>query len=211
MRVDLVHGIHTTEGPGAFPALIAPFFEHEGFSVESHYYGHIMAVQTRWKNPRVVEELMDTIPDGGIYVGHSNGCTLAWMLAEAGKKFRGVVLINPALDRNKVITPRQAGFVHTYFNKGDCAVSLSRVLAFHPWGEMGKKGPSFEDPRYRNFNTGEVSGMPAVSGHSTIYTKEENRKAWGPFIAHQARGELDELEMHPFASDDDLGIGWGED
>lgn len=211
MRVDLVHGIHTTEGPGAFPHLIRPFFFDEGFSVERHYYGHIMAMQTWWKNPRIVEELMDTIPDGGIYVGHSNGATLAWMLAEAGKKFRGVVLINPALDRNKVITPRQAGFVHTYYNAGDRVVTWSRMLAFHPWGEMGKKGPSFDDPRYRNFDTGNVSGMPAVSGHSTIYTKEENRTAWGPFIAHQVRGELNPNEMHEFSSDADLGLGWEED
>ena len=193
MRVDLVHGIHTSENKKAFPALISPFFREKGFASVEHYYGHIFAIQTRWKNPKILEELKKKIPQNSIYVGHSNGCTLGWMLAEAGVRFRGMVLVNPALDRNKVVS--HAKFVHVYYNSGDSAVALSRLLAFHPWGAMGKYGPSFRDPRYKNFDTGNVSGMPRVSGHSAIYTKKENREAWGKLIVQNVLDELTGKEL----------------
>ncbi len=180
--VHILHGIHTSEPSGGVVKLLKPYFENAGFGdIIVHSYGYIFAVTTRRKNPEIVEEILPKIKPGDIIVGHSNGGTLAYMLAERGAPISGAVLINPALDANKALA-KQVRWIHVYFNKDDGAVWWSRILFInHPWGEQGRVGYNGKpDVRYSNFDCQKES--PPVFGHIDIFTKEKI-VVWGPRIA----------------------------
>ena len=184
--VHILHGIHTSEPSGGVVKLLKPYFEKAGFGdVVVHSYGYVFAITTRWKNPQVVEEILPKIKNGDIVVGHSNGGTLAWMLAERGAPISGAVLINPALDANKALA-NQVRWVHVYFNQDDTAVWLSKMLLpfRHPWGEQGRIGYNgAPDVRYSNFDCQKES--PPVFGHMDIFNPDKIY-AWGPRIATRA-------------------------
>ncbi len=186
MRVHIMHGIHVSEPKGGVGKL-EEYFHAGGFSeVVVHRYGHIFAFQTRWKNPKLAEQYCGEVLAGDIVVGHSNGCTLWWMISQMNAPIAGAILINPALDNDKALAP-QVPWVDVYHNEGDSAVSLSRLLLWHPWGDQGKIGFTGDDPRYQNIDCGKSE--PRVDGHSAIF-KDENLHIWGPRIVENARKRL---------------------
>ncbi len=134
---------------------------------EAIYYGYVNAIAARFKNKKIAKELYRQIPDGSILVTHSNGCLLAYMLAQMGKKFAGVVMVQPALDRDKYIPKNSSPWVHVYYNPYDWIVSLGSILLFHGFGEMGRYGPKVTPRHYKCFNTTDPDdGMPDAPEHS---------------------------------------------
>ena len=186
--VHILHGIHVSEPAGGVGQLKS-YFEKAGFDrVLVHSYGYIFVLPilpnaARWKNPKVVEEILPQIKSGDVIVGHSNGGTLARMLAERGAPISGAVLINPALDADAALA-KQVRWIHVYFNKDDGVVWWSKIIISHPWGEQGRVGYDGEpDARYSNFDC--AAEYPTISGHSDIF-RPEKIYAWGPRIATRA-------------------------
>ncbi len=182
--VHLVHGIHVTNGYDSIGKLKL-YFHDVGFEkVEPFSYGFMPFFMARFLNPSVIEDLKAVVKPGDILVGHSNGGLLAYELAEAGVELGGVVLINPALDKDRRFAKR-VPWIHVYFNEGDDVVTLARIPRLSSWGDMGKigyRGP--RDGRHRNIDCGRHH--PKVDGHSDIFS-QGNIELWGPRIAGNAR------------------------
>lgn len=186
--VYFIHGVHTRRKVYNFNQAFSPFFRRRGFQTFEYYYGHIWALQARWKNPGIAEDMAKRIDDDAILVAHSNGAALVYMMAELGKKIRGAILVNGALDRDKHIAG--ADWEHVYYNPFDRIASLSRVFLWHPWGPLGQEGP--EEPRPLNCRAWDCSntpGMPTVKGHVDIYANEINRIEWGPYMVDRVLEE----------------------
>lgn len=172
-EVHIVHGIMTKNVPWAFQKVAGEVYRSMGFKVVEHSYPWMTGLFTRHRNEKIAEKLYDEIPNGSIYVGHSNGCTLGWKLAQMGKEFTGVVFIQPALDRDKIIY--DADWVHVYCNPEDKTVWLSKILINHDWGNQGQEGPLNPPDHYEVIWVNDTDGMPEVIKHSW-YNSYDGRK-----------------------------------
>ena len=186
-RVIIVHGIHTNDNAGWMRYLEWRFLQN-GWRTYVHTYGYARAILTRWQNPGRAEALADLIEPGDVVLGHSNGGCLAWMAAELGAPMAGAILLNPALDRDKLMAP-QVQWVNLYTNRFDEAVPWAEMLfrGSHPWGTQGRDGISVPDvPRYRVVETSIPRvDAPAVRGHSAILATDA-LPAWSNVIVRQA-------------------------
>lgn len=185
MRVIIVHGIHTGED-ATWMDQLASMFREKGLPTLVWTYGYAYALLTRWQNPGRARKLAELIHPGDIVVGHSNGGALAWMAAhDEFAPLGGAVLLNPALDRNRVM-PIHVPWVNLYPNRYDVAVKVAKIFPAHPWGSQGQGGLSREDNRYltRFTNESGPSGELAVRGHSAVIN--EGLLSWGPRIVQDA-------------------------
>lgn len=196
MRVHLIHGIHTA-GPSPIQGLASFLGDFEVFYPD---YGYILGLETRVVNPIVVGTLKAYVQPGDILIGHSNGCAIAYDLANTGVKLSGMVFINAALKRN-IIRPATCPWIDVYFNAGDEiteAAEIGEKLGIDDpvWGEMGHAGyaPLIGpvDANIVNFDCGRTKGMPPVSGHSDFFTYL-NLKDWGPFLVNHMKHWLGSL------------------
>jgi len=177
MKVILVHGINTKEGM-ANVGRLKPFIERRGMECVLFEYGYLGAWRARWSNSEMARRLAHLVTPGDAVIGHSNGCAIIYLAAKEQKaKFGRVALINPALDADRKIAADQ---VDVYHNAGDDVVWASKLLLWHPWGEMGRCGA--DGDWANNFDCGRTPGMPKVYGHSDIFTNRCLR-AWGDLIA----------------------------
>ena len=179
-RVIVVHGIHTNVGAHWMDAYVDAF-RAAGFPAEKHTYGYAYALLTRLQNPGRASALCDLVRPGDVLVGHSNGGCLAWMAAELGAPLGGAVLLNPALDTDKVLD-RRVPWVNLYCNRHDEAVRFAGVFPRHPWGAQGRDGLSVLCDRYRTTFTDRAQrGVPAIRGHSAVLDSPE-------WLGHVVRG-----------------------
>ena len=137
-RITIVHGIHTNDNEVWMDYLVARF-QHHGWDARKWTYGYALALTTRWQNPGRAKTLAAMIRPGEVVLGHSNGGCLAWMAAELGAPIGGAILLNPALDADKVMAP-QVPWVNLYTNKYDEAVPWAGLFIGHPWGAQGRDG-----------------------------------------------------------------------
>ena len=186
--VHLVHGFNVSDNGRGSTDRLVPYFRKAGFTTRQHDYGWMGLLGARFRDPRIAARIARTVKPGDIGCGHSNGCTILAMAADLGTPFAGLVLINPALEADRVVA-RQVRWIDVYHNRGDVAVKASEFLDWlpwnlgggHPWGDMGNKGFVGTDARYRNYDCGET--WPPVSGHSAIF---QQLASWGPRIAARA-------------------------
>jgi pimeloyl-ACP methyl ester carboxylesterase len=192
MRVHFVHGILDPVGTAGLLKLV-PFFQQAGFDCRVPDYGLITAVETRIANPIIVRTLKPYIGPDDIYIGHSNGCAIAYDLIRGERvKVAGLVLINAALKRD--IELPEPTWADVYHNAGDeatvAAVAAARLgLADSVWGDMGHSGYEGTNARITNIDCGRsalayaagVTALPPVSGHSDLFTAGKI-EAWGPYI-----------------------------
>jgi hypothetical protein len=193
-RVHFVHGILDPVGVAGLLKLV-PYFQKAGFDCRVPDYGLITAVETRLANPLIVRTLRPYIEPGDVYVGHSNGCAIAYDLVRGeGARPAGLVLINGALERDiKLPVPMWAD---VYFNSGDdatvAAVAAARLGLSDPvWGDMGHSG-ALHDPEGRIISIdcgGPCKWLPVVSGHSDIFT-DGKVEAWAGFILERVQAHL---------------------
>lgn len=168
-RIIIVHGIHTNDSVGWMDFLVERFRDC-GWNAAKWTYGYAYAMLTRWQNPGRAKALAALIQPGDVVLGHSNGCCLAWMAAELGAPIGGAIMLNPALDCDKVMA-RQVPWVNLYANRHDEVVPLAKVFVGHPWGAQGRDGLGVKDDRYQTVFTD--GGYPVVRGHSDILSPEK--------------------------------------
>lgn len=189
MTIHIIHGIHSTQKYESIARLILPF-QYAGAHVKYHNYGYASVWTARWKNQGRAEKILPWIKPGDICIGHSNGCTLIWMLAHMGAPMHGAVLINPALDDDAEF-PAQLQWIDVYHNHEDTAVWFSdwfglKDLIPHPWGKMGQVGYTGRDQRVTNIDTIDqtTSFRPPARGHSAIFS-DTHIGSWAPYIVER--------------------------
>ena len=74
--------------------------------------------------------------------------------------------------------------VHVYHNAGDMLVEFSKLVPFHPWGDMGNVGYVGDDARVTNFDQANTAGLPVLNGHSDIFAHGKVRP-WARFMAER--------------------------
>jgi len=193
MRVHVVHGILDPVGSAGLLKLV-PYLQQAGLDVRVPDYGLITAAETRIVNPLIVRALRPYVEPGDIYIGHSNGCAIGYDLMTSGAILAGAAFINAALKRNIAIPATM--WADVYCNGGDgatvAAVAAACLGVSDPaWGDMGHAGYNGISPHVTNIDCGLArEGLPAVSGHSDIFTPDKFR-LWAPYIvgrimAHKA-------------------------
>ena len=188
-QITIVHGIHTNDNAAWMDYLVARF-QHRGWDARKWTYGYASAALTRWQNPGRAKTLAAMIRPGEVVLGHSNGACLAWLAAELGAPMQGAILLNPALDTNKLMA-KQVQWVNLYTNRYDEAVPWARVFVGHPWGSQGRDGISVPDvPRYRVVETSVPrNDAPSVRGHSAVLSPDALPQ-WSDVIVRQAEARL---------------------
>ena len=184
-RLLVVHGIHTNDDAGWMEWIVEEF-RAAGWDARSWTYGYAWALLTRWQNPGRAKKLAAIIEPGDIVLGHSNGCTLTYMASMLGAPIGGAILLNPALDTDRVLGV-QVPWINLYANRGDCAVPFAGLFPRHPWGPQGCEGLTVHDPRYRTVFTDE--GKPRVWGHSDILSVA-NLEPWTVRLIDDAEARM---------------------
>ena len=163
-RLLVVHGIHCNDSVGWMDHIVMAFND-AGWDAAKWTYGYAYAMLTRIQNPWRARKLLDIIKPGDVVLGHSNGACLAWMAAELNAPIGGAILLNPALDTDKVMA-RQVPWVNLYPNSQDEAVPWAKTFVGHPWGAQGRDGITVPDDRYKTVWTDQEP--PRVYGHSGV-------------------------------------------
>ena len=187
--IHFIHGIHVND-PYQSVGTLEPYFNMKGFGTKVHNYGYAWATGTRFSNPKRAKILGSFVNPNDIIVGHSNGATLAWMIANQ-QPIRGIVLINPALDDDAKFD-KQLEFIDVYYNHTDSAVPWASLLQFnHPWGDMGHEGYTGMDNRVTNIDccNGYGAMLPCVDGHSAIF-HGQNLEPWANFMVNRCVDHL---------------------
>jgi pimeloyl-ACP methyl ester carboxylesterase len=193
-RIIIVHGIHTNDDAGWMTTLAQTFTGYD-FNVKVFTYGYAYAVLTRWQNPSRAKKLAEMIQPGDIVLGHSNGGCLAWMAAMLGAPIGGAILINPALDSNRIMPPH-VKWVNLYPNRHDEMVLIAKLFYKHPWGAQGRDGIKYPDPRYLiQFSDTAKTGVPQVQGHSAVL-EAKALNAWRHVFAIDAINRCEEVESY---------------
>ena len=185
-RVILIHGVKAKKSNRAKLRRLAPAFRSAGFCVITPSYGFIPAFMVgvfQWIDNRIAENMSAFIREDDILLGHSNGATLAYLIAKK-RKVRGVILLNAALESEKV---PNADWIHVYFNRGDWVARLSQLVPFHPWGSMGYEGYLGKDVRVLNIDQANPPdpALPRLDGHSAIFELRKTRP-WSKYMAKLA-------------------------
>lgn len=187
-RVVLIHGVRTRRNNQNLHRLAAAFREL-GFCVTIPRYGYLpafVAAFLPFMHNYIASSMSNFIEDDDIVLGHSNGATLTYLISQK-HQLRGAILLNPALDCEKA---PEAGFVHVYHTDGDCVVTWSALVPFHPWGAMGAVGYTGTDPRVTNIDMANPPiGLPAINGHSEIF-RQRNMRPWSKYIAALCKREV---------------------
>lgn len=150
--IHIIHGIHSSEGKKSTPASLVPDLIDRRYKVRVHDYGYAMALTSRYKNPKRAEKIAPLIQDGDIIIGHSNGCHIASLIVGLGVKVEGLVMLQPALDKDWKY-PDGDYWINVFHNKNDRVTWLARFWPFgHPYGSQGTYGHK-GDQRSKNYNT----------------------------------------------------------
>lgn len=160
----LVHGFNVKDGGAGTTDRFIPLMEERGHQYYEIDYGWMGLAGVRMCNKRIAKAASRLVQPGSIGIGHSNGCAILMRMAEYGAPFDGLILINPALDKDREL-PEHINWANVYHNRGDKPVKGAKFLPGHPWGEMGNTGYQGDDERYVNFDT----GPDGVLGHSAIF------------------------------------------
>lgn len=171
--IVLVHGILTGAGDidGSIGRL-GSLFTGAGFSVAPPYhYGCQGLIDVRGSRDEVAHGLLSMLRtaaqwhDGEIIpVGHSRGCLAICDAADRqdpkARLFKRAVYISPALDRKRK-RPDSLDSIDVCHTRNDDTVWWARLLALHPFGDMGRAGYAGKDVRVSN-----LDATAAVDGHS---------------------------------------------
>lgn len=184
MRVHLIHGIHSSHGGNT--SRLAPYFRTVGFEVMVRSYGWAMALTsglTDWLNVRRAARLAESIKDGDAIICHSNGAAVAWHIQAEHRMLSGLILVNPALDRDTEFD--NTARVLCCHNAGDAVVGWAELAPFSHWGSMGRDGYAGTQPNVANIDAADPPpGLPKLWGHSALF-EPEAIKLWGPELARR--------------------------
>lgn len=146
----LLHGFAST-GEGSIH-LLRPYLEAAGYTVKALDYGWTGLVGVRLCDSKIARAVSQIIPVGADVWAHSNGCTIAQEMSLYGAPFSQMVFLSPALDSNAKIG-KQVERVHVWTAAHDKPLWFAKFLPLHPWGDMGLRGYTGDDPRFTTYRT----------------------------------------------------------
>jgi len=177
----LIHGFNVRDmGKGSIDKLL----QHIPNSLD-YDYGYVGLISLKKVNRQTINEFLEVIKPGDTIVAHSNGCLIAYQIAES-ISINAIVCINPALRRD-TIWPEKTS-VLCLANKTDWIVELGRIWArlvslggirTHGWGSAGRHGFTSEQPNVRNWYTDDWFWLYPVRGHSGLFKRA---RYWGRMI-----------------------------
>lgn len=176
-RIILVHGFNVADGGKGTTGRLGDLYgkEFNKYEIVEFSTGWRGLLGVRFKNKRRAQQLANIIKPCDILVGHSDGCNLLDQALHELSSFHpakvNLVYFNPALDRDTALAKIVDRCI-VFHTETDNVVWISKWLAFHPWGEMGKKGykstkPCLHDSRYLNMSY-ETLGFHGL-GHSGVF------------------------------------------
>jgi len=149
--VYIVHGFNVSdEGRGTIDRF-RPYLERAGYKVVDVDYNWVFLGRVRLCNNNLSRMLASMSEPDSIALGHSNGCALIHQATHYGARFREVVYINPALNREEV-PGDLVEWCHVWHSPDDLPVKLASFLWHHKWGKMGAIGYKGNDPRVINYD-----------------------------------------------------------
>ena len=182
MTTWLIHGFNVRDmGKGSIDKLL-----HYIPNSLDYDYGYVGLISLKKVNRRTINEFLEVIKPGDTIVAHSNGCLIAYQIAER-IPIDAIVCINPALRRDTIWPENTA--VLCLANKTDWIVELGRIWArlvslgcikTHGWGSAGRHGFTSDQPNVKNWHTDDWFWLYPVTGHSGLF---KNPKYWGGMIS----------------------------
>lgn len=176
-----IHGINVWDGGRDSIGSLLPYLDDASL----HEYGWTGLVGLPCANDRAVRSLLKVIRPCDSIVAHSNGCLIAWQVAQI-VTLSSVVCINPALRRD-TIWPSGLPVLCLH-NSTDWVVQLGRIwgrltdwdgVRANGWGSAGRHGFTTEQDTVYNWDTSADHWVFQVKGHSGIFTRASY---WGPII-----------------------------
>lgn len=171
-RVVLVHGFNVRDGGAATIDRLANGLLRRGHQVDTDQadYGWHDLVKVRFRilHRDAINRIAAALVDADVVVTHSNGRNYAQKAVELAaeyfpdKSWR-FVSISGARDNQAPIHPNVSR-LDVFHSRNDRAVSISRWLIGHRWGNEGAVGYQGKDPRARNHDY-----THRVCGHSTWF------------------------------------------
>lgn len=132
--------------------------------IQNANYGDFKFFGVRFFNDNIASVIAGMSADNSVGIGHSNGCAVLVRAAFLSENIMRLILINPALD-NDTVFPDSLERVDVFHNQYDFVVTVSRLLLFHGWGDMGNVGYQGLDKRVHNHET---SRLFSAVGHSGV-------------------------------------------
>lgn len=174
--IYLVHGFNVKDDGRATTGSLRKYLEESGHTVRELRYGWMGRVRVRLCNASVARVLANLADPGSYIVAHSNGAAIAYLAAEyaIASTFKGVFLINPALDSDLEIP--NVDKVHVFYSESDKWTSISKWIPWSKWGDQGKKGftGDAEKEKYRQTELDSTFGHEME--HSGIFKSKRGRK-----------------------------------
>lgn len=158
----LVHGYNVRDKGWRTIDGLGPWLEKRGHTVDtdSADYGWHGLIKVRFFHQEAVDRIARALGSADAVVTHSNGANYTMKALRLVQRPIKVIHISPALNR-RVKIPECVTEMHVFHTAHDMAVKASRLLRWHPWGDMGAKGYKGNDPRVTNHDYSDV-----VYGHS---------------------------------------------
>ena len=185
-KLVTVHGFNVSDGGAATIDSLKPHLK-DGYEVGDFNYGWTGLLGALYGNQRRAVQLSKRFGDC-IPLAHSNGAAIVHRAAMLGAFEQGVILLNPALDRN-IVWPAHVKKVYVYYSSGDVPTKLARYIPFVKWGASGFAGALTNDPRVVNVKT-DASGWPAGArshSHSGMFSTPMSQAFWAKHIESKLR------------------------
>jgi len=185
--VYLIHGFNVRDGGASTTDSIRPYLEAEGITVRELDYGYFFRGRVRLCNDSVARMIANLVKPGSTCIAHSNGGAIAWKACEYGAPFKNVILVNPALDSDKVIAEHVEN-VQVWYSPNDKWTRIAKYIPFSEWGEQGRTGyTGFSDARYTQFDESKLIENPN-EGHSGIWKTNTNRHLFASKVVPLIKG-----------------------
>lgn len=164
---------------------IGRLYKHLSPEVCEYSYGWAGLLGLAWANRRAIRGLLERIQPGDSIVAHSNGCLIAWQIAQI-IPLKSVVCINPALRRD-ARWPNNTRVLCIH-NSEDWIVNLGRIwgrlfqndgIQAQGWGAAGRYGFTSSQDNVDNIDSAMDWWEKPVHGHSALFTED---MYWGGLI-----------------------------
>lgn len=186
--VYLIHGFNVDDGGAETTDTVIPLLEAEGITIRELDYGHFHRVKVRLCNDGIARMIANLVKPGSTCIGHSNGGALAWKACEYGAPFKNVILVNPALDSDKVIAS-QVENIQVWYSPNDFWTGIAKYIPGSDWGEQGRTGyTGVIDSRYEQFNEDLLMGRNKRDEHSGIWHTDANRHYFASKVVPLIKG-----------------------
>lgn len=176
-KIYLIHGFNIKDGGAQTTDTVRPLFEEMGYQVIEIDYGFMHLLRSKLCNPNLARAIANLVEEGSTCVAHSNGGALAYRACEMGAPFKNVILVNPALDKNKKLAS-QVENIQIWYSPNDFWTGIARYIPKTIWGSMGRKGYTGEfDERIEMFDEDAMFGR-FKDEHSGIWQSEDAREVF---------------------------------